>query len=173
MKRSANFQKGKPAKRAKTTARPVFKQNKAVIGKTFIPEMKSMYTVYNSAITSGTGSGGDTDYLGAVTNSVRSNRNVDLTKRYQMLWKKNIPLRICGTVTGALACNGAAFQANQDDLFMEFHKEVDLITQFNAGNTGSVADIENGALIFCWWTDLGAGLPTSSFDVNIRIRYYD
>lgn len=242
MKRSANFQKGRNAKRAKTVAPAAgFAQNRAVIGRTFQPEMKSLDTVLNSAITSGTGAGGhvllcnnpllgtdrfqrigrriqikaihlnlslhpvtpvatsvpedlvfmlvwdrdsggtptlsnllqDTDNLGAVVNSVRSNRNVDLAKRYKMLWKKNIPLRICGTMTGALPCNGAAFQANQDDLMMEFHKECDLITQFNAGNTGGIGDIENGALIFCWWTDLGIGLPTSSFDVNIRIRYYD
>ena len=161
MKRSANFQKGRNAKRAKTVAPAAgFAQNRAVIGRTFQPEMKSLDTVLNSAITSGTGAGGhvllcnnpllgtdrfqrigrriqikaihlnlslhpvtpvatsvpedlvfmlvwdrdsggtptlsnllqDTDNLGAVVNSVRSNRNVDLAKRYKMLWKRTFHL---------------------------------------------------------------------------------
>jgi len=240
------------AKKAMSTPRPYVRKSapkkavarpapRASAPKVFAPEMKSMDTIYSSAITSGTGAGGhvllcnnpllgtdryqrigrrinikaihlnlslhpvtpvptsvpedivfmlvwdydagstpslssllqDTDNTGAVFATPNSNRNVDLVKRYKVLWKKNIPLRICGTATGALPCNGAAFQANQDDLLMHFHKKCDLVTQFNSGNTGSIGDFENGALIFCWWTDLAIGLPTSSFQANIRIRYYD
>lgn len=115
----------------------------------------------------------DEDGAGTVLVSVISHVNLNNTKRYRILKRKNIPLRICGTATGALPCNGAAFQANENDLDFKWNLNCDYITQFNTGNSGVIGDITNGALIFCWWTSLGAGLPTSFFDVTARIRYYD
>lgn len=115
----------------------------------------------------------DEDGAGTVLVSVLSHVNLNNSKRYRILKRKNIPLRVCGTATGALPCNGAAFQANQDDLDFKWNVNCDYITQFNAGNTGVIGDITNGALIFCWWTSLAAGLPTSSFDVTARLRYLD
>jgi len=113
------------------------------------------------------------DTSGVASVSVLGMMNLDNAKRYKILKRINIPLRICGTATGALPCNGAAFQANQDTLDFKWNVKCNLLTQFNSGNTGVVGDITNGALVFCWWTDLGAALPTSSFDVTSRIRYYD
>lgn len=115
----------------------------------------------------------DIDIVGATNSTVISHLNLDNSKRYIILKRKNIPLRICGTATGALPCNGAAFQANQDDLDFKWNVKVDRTTQFNAGNTGVIADITNGALLVCWWTSLGAGLPTSFLDVTARVRYLD
>lgn len=115
----------------------------------------------------------DIDTAGVTSVGVLSHVNLDNSKRYRILKRKNIPLRICGTATGALPCNGAAFQAQQDDLIFEWNVKMNEITQFNSGSTGVIGDITNGALIFCWWTSLGAALPTSSFDVSGRVRYLD
>lgn len=115
----------------------------------------------------------DIDTSGTSSIGVLSHQNLDNSKRYKILKRKNIPLRICGTATGALPCNGAAFQAQSNDLTFEWNVKLNEITQFNSGSTGVVGDITNGALIFCWWTSLGAALPTSSFDVSGRIRYLD
>lgn len=113
------------------------------------------------------------DTAGTASVSVIGMQNLDNSKRYKILKRKNIPLRVCGTATGALPCNGAAFQANQDTLDFKWNIKCNLLTQFNSGNTGVIGDITNGALVFCWWTSLGAALPTSDFDVTSRIRYYD
>lgn len=115
----------------------------------------------------------DVNYAGTTLTNVRSNTNLDTTKRFKILRRKNIPLRICGTATGALPCNGAAFQANQDDINWEWYMKCDLMTQFNSGNAGTVADIENGSLFILFYTDLGPALPVSSIDITTRIRYYD
>lgn len=110
---------------------------------------------------------------GVVSSTVNSHQNLDESKRYKILKKHIVPLRICGTATGALPCNGAAFQAQSNDLNWSWNIKGDFITQYNAGNAGNVADISNGGLILCWWTSLGAGLPVSTFDYNNRIRYFD
>lgn len=115
----------------------------------------------------------ETDSAGTLDVTVRAHTNLDNTKKFRILKRKLIPLRICGTATGALPCNGAAFQANQDDLYWEWHIKKPLITQFNLGNTGTVTDIENGALFLVFWTDLSAGLPVSGIDFNTRVRFYD
>lgn len=113
------------------------------------------------------------DGAGVTNSSVTSQINLDNSKRYIILKRKNVPLRVCGTATGALPCNGAAFQAMSNDLDFKWNVKVNRTTQFNAGNTGVIGDITNGALLVCWWTSLGAGLPTSFLDVSARCRYYD
>jgi hypothetical protein len=115
----------------------------------------------------------DTTIGGVVSSTVNSHQNLDESKRYRILKKHIVPLRVCGTATGALPCNGAAFQAENNDLNWEWNIKGDFLTQYNAGNAGTVADIANGGLILCWWTSLGAGLPVSSFDYCNRIRYFD
>lgn len=114
-----------------------------------------------------------TDLNGAGTSTPISHFNLTESKRYKILKRKVVPLRICGTATGALPCNGAAFQANQDDLIWSWHIKSNILTQYNAGASGGVGDIANGSIIFCWWTSLGVGLPVSNFDCETRIRYYD
>lgn len=114
-----------------------------------------------------------TDTVGATSSTVYDGFNLNESKRFKILKKKLVPLRICGTMTGALPCNGAAFQAQNNDLAWDWHVKSNLITQFNAGAAGNITDISNGALVFTWWTSLGVGLPVSTFDVNSRIRYYD
>lgn len=115
----------------------------------------------------------DVAFNGTQTTNVFSGFNLNSAKRFKILKKKVVPLRICGTATGALPCNGAAFQAEQDTLVWEWHVKTDILTQFNAGNTGSITDIENGAIYLVWWTDLGVGLPESTFDFHGRVRFYD
>lgn len=115
----------------------------------------------------------NTDNTGTSFTGVTAHRNLNTSKRFKILKKKIVPLRICGTATGALPCNGSAFQATQDDLNWDWHVKTDILTQYNNGNAGTLNDIENGALLFCWWTDLGPALPTSSFDLSARIRYFD
>jgi len=113
------------------------------------------------------------DNAGTPQSTVRNHQNLDNSKRFRILKRKLIPLRICGTATGALPCNGAAFQAEQDDLVWDWNLNVDLLTQFNAGVTGTVTDISSGCLFIAFFTDLAVGLPPSSIDINTRIRYYD
>jgi len=110
---------------------------------------------------------------GVVTSAVNSHQNLDESKRYTILKKKVIPLRICGTATGALPCNGAAFQAQNNDLNWSWNLKGDYITQYNANNAGNIGDIANGALVLCWWTNLGVGFTTSNLSYNTRIRYFD
>lgn len=115
----------------------------------------------------------DVDVAGVASTGPLSHVNLDNSKRYKILKRKNVPLRICGTATGALPCNGAAFQAQENDLLFEWNVNLNEVTQFNSGTTGVIGDITSGALVFCWWTSLGAALPTSTFDVSGRIRYLD
>lgn len=108
------------------------------------------------------------------TTDVYSFTNLDNTGRFRILKRKNVPLRVCGTLTGALPCNGAEFQANQDNLFWEWNLKTDLTTQFNSGNTGTIGDVSTGALFLMWFTNLGALQPDrAGLDYRTRIRYYD
>lgn len=110
---------------------------------------------------------------GSVSTTVYSQRNLNTTKRFRVLAVKRIPLRICGTATGALPCNGAAFQANQDDLQWNWNIPVDIITQYNGGNTGAYTDIENNAVYLSFFSSVGVGEDQCSFDVSTRVRYLD
>lgn len=115
----------------------------------------------------------DVTNTGAVSNTVYCHNNLGTAARFKMLAKKKVPLRICGTATGALPCNGAAFQAQQDQLQWNWNIKKDIITHYNAGNTGNIGDIEKNAIILCAYTSLGAGLPTTSYDYSTRVRYTD
>lgn len=110
---------------------------------------------------------------GTVSTTVYSQRNLSTTQRFKVLRVKRIPLRICGTATGALPCNGAAFQANQDDLQWIWNVPVNIITTFNLGNTGTYTDIENNAVYLSFFSSVGVGEDPASFDVSTRIRYLD
>lgn len=113
------------------------------------------------------------DNGGAAVGNVYSMRNLNTTSRFKVLKVKRIPLRICGTMTGALPCNGAAFQATQDDLQFSWNVKTDVRTQFNANSTGNSGDIENGAIYLGYWSSIGAGLPNSAINITTRCRYYD
>jgi len=110
---------------------------------------------------------------GTVSTTVYSQRNLSTTQRFKVLAVKRIPLRICGTATGALPCNGTAFQANQDDLQWTWNIPVNIITTFNLGNTGTYTDIENNAVYLSFFSSVGVGEDPASFDVSTRVRYLD
>lgn len=115
----------------------------------------------------------DTSLAGVIGIDVNSHQNLDESTRWKILKRKVIPLRVCGTATGALPCNGAAFQALSNDLHWDWNIDCDLLTQYSSLSNGNVADISNGSLILCWWTNLAVGLPPSALSYRTRIRYFD
>lgn len=111
----------------------------------------------------------DVDNVGAVNSTPTSHVNLDNSKRYKILKRKNIPLR--GAV--ATIVTAGASQATQDTLDWSWNVAMNELCQFNAGNTGVIGDIVNGALILCWWSTIGGVAPTSTFDARTRVRYLD
>lgn len=111
---------------------------------------------------------------GTAVTDVYSYNNLDETGRFTILKRKNVPLRVCGTLTGALPCNGAEFQATQDNLFWEWNLKTNFTTQFNAGNTGTIGDLATGALYLFWYTSLDpAAVDFATIEYHTRIRYFD
>ena len=110
---------------------------------------------------------------GAPLVDIMSHRNLDLIKRFRVLRRKNIPLRTCGTATGVIPCNGNAFQASENDITFSWSLPLNLETQFNSGNGGTITDMVNNALYIGYWTDAQAPQQEASFKMSTRVRYRD
>ena len=99
--------------------------------------------------------------LGA--NSVIAQRNMSNIDRFKIIWSTGL-FDITGNSTSAANLT--------DDSCHTFtmHKKCDLWTQFNAGNAGTVADIQTGSLYFL---SLGTTAAASGIThtLCIRIRY--
>lgn len=103
----------------------------------------------------------DVDSAGTATNTVLSHVNLDNSKRYRILRKKMVETRAVQV----------APQFEQDLAFWSWDVKLDEITQFSGGNTGTIADIVNGALVLGYWSNAAA--DTGTFNASCRIRYYD
>lgn len=115
----------------------------------------------------------DTNYGGTQRTGVFSGQNLNGTSRFKILKKVMIPLRSCGTATGVVSCGGNVFQAASNLMEFEWHVDCDIITKYNSGNTGSVSDIENGAIYIMWQTSGENDTNFAAMSITTRIRYYD
>jgi len=61
---------------------------------------------------------------------------------------------------------------SSERVFFEYYSKMDMITVFNGGNTGLIADIETNALFMIFITD-DTTANTPSIDLRTRIRFID
>lgn len=110
----------------------------------------------------------DVDLAGTATTNVTSHINLDNSKRYTILKRKNVPYR------PSLASPPVGMeQSSADNLDWTWNVKLNHITQFNSGNTGVIGDITNGALLFCYWSTTAVALGQTGMVATCRVRYYD
>lgn len=105
-----------------------------------------------------------TTRTGSVNSDVASFVNLNTTGRFRVLRRTLIPLRVSNAT-------GGAGNYNQDNLVWEWYIPTNILVQYNAGNAGSVADIENNALYVMAFSNSAVG--GSTVNVTTRLRYYD
>lgn len=92
-------------------------------------------------------------------------RNPDNFRRFTVLWDELY------TLSGNTLTSGQTNDTTlrKVDKFIKCPKSC--ITQFNAGNAGSVSDIETGSLHLVMYSQQVAGTSDSEFDGYVRLRF--
>lgn len=114
-----------------------------------------------------------TNKNGTPVTQILSQPNLNSTQRFQILRKKIISLR--PTFGAAIAPAVMPNNFQDDSINWEWNVPMNVVTQFNSGNTGLVTDIENNALYLIYTTSLTSGTVTDfpSFQLSSRVRFYD
>lgn len=97
--------------------------------------------------------------FGAAAPSINQMMNLNVRKDFIILYDKVIK---CNPVTGGSSSN-----------FLKIYKKCSQHTIFNAGNLGTIADIESGALYAFTWSDTSVGIEMPIMTVQSRLRYID
>jgi len=93
--------------------------------------------------------------------------NLNNRDRFKILYDKQT------TFTGA-GNNGAAYVgAGSIAAKVDIDLPVNVCTIFNAGNAGTAADINSGAIYMLTVGTIAAGANASGYDLNTRVRYAD
>lgn len=100
-----------------------------------------------------------------VVSNVTSFTNLNTTQRFKILRRALIPFR-----SGSIAVANQQ-QGTEDCLDWEWYIPLNVVTQYNAGDAATVADIENNALYVMYFTDSAAG--GSVINITTRVRYFD
>lgn len=92
-------------------------------------------------------------------------RNMSNAQRFQVIWYEKF------NITGATAAGLATDETNET---IEKYNKCDLVTQYNAGVAGTIADIQTGSLYFMAVSSAATGSTVAStLTGTIRIRYAD
>lgn len=100
----------------------------------------------------------ETASTSSMTNMANKDRFVILHSEF-----KTVP---SGNATVAVA-------ANESTILFEGYKKLNHKTTYNAGNAGTIADIQHGALYSLVLSDIATGTADWNTDGRIRVRYTD
>lgn len=63
--------------------------------------------------------------------------------------------------------------AGPQSVYFNFYRKLNLVTEFNTGNAGTVADIATGSLYVLAYASPGIGVASLNCDVQSRVRFTD
>lgn len=97
--------------------------------------------------------------FGTATPNINAMTNLNLRKDFIILLDKVYPLNVYN--------GGGSLQMDK------YYKKTNMHTIFNAGNTGSITDIESGALYAMFWSSTATVSERPAGTIQSRCRYVD
>lgn len=104
----------------------------------------------------------DTSVAGVTSSNMLSHNNLNNSARFRML----------RTLTVLVNAEAQMTETNQGRAFIEWNTKLNLITQYNVGNTGNITDFTTGAIYLIGWGN-NSNPAQWSADVAVRVKYQD
>lgn len=105
----------------------------------------------------------DTSVAGVTSSNLLSHNNLNNLARFRMLRTLEVPVNAEGQMT----------ETNKGRSFVEWNVKCNLITQYNAGNTGNITDFITGAIYLIGWGNNSAAPGQWAADAAVRCKYQD